>query len=348
MHNVFLLSSKRDPAARTWDIHAEAGDSFPGAVDFARVMAILDAAIGPRGLTFLATDDVGRIPVDGDDVVVFVHEDEWCRVPAYANRVRAVFKTFGSMLKWAANPFTEPSARSLLSSIQDVRTEIARIPSYLYAARGDRTFDLPLGYCRQLDRIATPINDRRYDIYFGGTVKSQRAFKQPWLAAIDTPKNQSRSLMLASLERLRDAHPELKIESSITQTFHDLPSAQIEHYSETMLATKICLVPRGSNLETWRYFEGLRYGCAIVAERLPSRWYYDGAPIERVESWDELEEVVLRLLRDPAALQRRQDESLAWWRDVCSEPTIARHIARCLFEGSDASKPRSFVVRRTT
>ena len=346
MQNTFLLSSKRDPSARTWDLQAEAGDSFPGALYFARIMVLLDAAIGRRNLTFIATDDVNKIPIIGDHVVAFVHEDEWCRLPAYANRVRAVFKTFGSRLQWAANPLMEPSVRSLLSSVQDIRTEIARIPTHFYSARGARAYDLPLGYCRQLDREPTPINDRRYDVYFGGTVKSQRMFKQGWGAFLDTPKNRARSSMLAHLEQVKNDHPELTIESSVTNTFHDLAMSQIEHYSETMLATKICLVPRGSNLETWRLFEGLRYGCAVVAERLPSRWYYDGAPIERVQAWDELEAVLLKLLSDPAELQQRQNDSLAWWRYVCSEPVVARHIQRCLFEGRGTKLPRTFTVTR--
>lgn len=90
---------------------------------------------------------------------------------------------------------------------------------------------------------------------------------------------------------------------------------------------RICLAPRGTNAETYRFFEGLRYGCVVVTERLPPTGFYAGAPAIVVDRWRELPDLLESLLDAPAELRRRHRRSLAWWRDRCSEAATGALMA---------------------
>ena len=92
------------------------------------------------------------------------------------------------------------------------------------------------------------------------------------------------------------------------------------------METKICLVPRGTSFETFRFFEALRYGCVVVTEALPSRWFYKGAPVIQITDWSELEKILEKLLSDKQVLQEKHQESLNWWHKKCSEETVGAYI----------------------
>jgi len=103
-----------------------------------------------------------------------------------------------------------------------------------------------------------------------------------------------------------------------------------ETYSAHMMNTKICLVPRGTSPETFRFFEALRYGCIPVTEVLPSRWFYDGAPALIVDDWSELGDLVTDLLTTPERLEELHADALDWWHRVCSEAAVGRYVADIL------------------
>jgi hypothetical protein len=50
----------------------------------------------------------------------------------------------------------------------------------------------------------------------------------------------------------------------------------------------------------------------------------------RLGSWSELERVVAPVLDDPREMARLHAESLAWWRDRCSEQAVGRFLAERL------------------
>lgn len=89
--------------------------------------------------------------------------------------------------------------------------------------------------------------------------------------------------------------------------------------------TKICLVPRGSYFETFRFFEALRYGCIVIAEKLPSHWFYDGSPAIQVADWSELDDVI-ELIENNSLLELHQ-KSLDWWNTLCSETAVGKYMA---------------------
>jgi hypothetical protein len=71
----------------------------------------------------------------------------------------------------------------------------------------------------------------------------------------------------------------------------------------------------------------MRYGCVIIVESLPSRWFYNGAPIVQIGSWQNLEPVLTRLLNDLELLQTLHQQTLDWWETKCSEKAVGRYIA---------------------
>jgi hypothetical protein len=94
-----------------------------------------------------------------------------------------------------------------------------------------------------------------------------------------------------------------------------------------MMDSKICLAPRGNIVDTWRFFEGLKSGCLVISERLPDQYYYRGAPVIEIDSWDELEKTITPLLDNDAALQQWSNRSLEFWKNVCGEEAIGRRVA---------------------
>lgn len=96
---------------------------------------------------------------------------------------------------------------------------------------------------------------------------------------------------------------------------------------------KVCLAPRGGSVETYRYFEALRYGCVVITEPLPPTWFYRGSPAVVVKRWRQLPAVLASLLDDPAGLAQRHRASLAWWRDRCSEDALAAYLTDELRQG---------------
>jgi len=143
--------------------------------------------------------------------------------------------------------------------------------------------------------------------------------------------------MIQAVERLTKQHPTLNIRIHTNDQFvlnaleygltepGEVLDAQA--YSKTLMDSKICLVPRGTSSETFRFFEGLRYGCVLITERLPSRRFYNNAPIIQVDDWNVLPNIVPTLLADEDRMRRLHRSTLGWWKNVCSENQLGKFIA---------------------
>ena len=95
--------------------------------------------------------------------------------------------------------------------------------------------------------------------------------------------------------------------------------------------SRICLAPRGNSAETFRVLEGLRCGCVVVGDRLPPLLVLRGqpraaaGPLERARAGGHA-----RPRRPGREMARLHAESLAWWRDRCSEQAVGRFLAERL------------------
>jgi hypothetical protein len=103
-----------------------------------------------------------------------------------------------------------------------------------------------------------------------------------------------------------------------------------DRYTEIMADTKIALAPRGSSVETYRFFEAMRQGCVVICDRLPPHWFYVGCPAIQIDDWSNLEAEVNALSADPERLTDLHRRSLAWWDEKLSERAVAQVIATCL------------------
>jgi hypothetical protein len=141
-----------------------------------------------------------------------------------------------------------------------------------------------------------------------------------------TPKQIARAEMLAAIEVYRAAHPAARIDVRLTSDYWTSIHDDSEAYSRALMNSRICLAPRGANVETFRVFEGLRYGCVVVCEPLPDTWYYRGAPIVQLRRWRDLGGALDDLLADPAGLEQRHRAALDFWQERCSEVAVADFI----------------------
>jgi hypothetical protein len=348
MHNKYYicLSHREDPIP--WDLNDPTVRDAPEY--FRRILQIVDAEMGPRGLTFYLTWKLDELPRTGDNVVALVMGDEWSRIPDYAHKVLALFKCYGTRPSPGFRPSFPPTRLDALLCLKYVRTAAHYVPGLARAAAGafrrlrsnrprPPILALPLGYGNQLDLPVRPIHDRPHDLFFAGSVEHgsySPLSPQYWM---QSPKEVSRAAMLEAVEEIQQTRPEVNVELSLTSTFalnalywnantEDILDA--EAYSQRMMNTKICLVPRGTSPETYRYFEALRYGCVLITERLPSRWFYDGSPAIQLDDWRDLPATVDALLADSALLERKQNEALDWWSSRCAPDAVAARMMALL------------------
>lgn len=306
-----------------------------------KILQAMEKSLRINGLVFYVTwDEIDELPSYGENVVAVVLGDEWYRIPKYAHKVGAVFKCIGTHPILGCNPLLKPSHLNLLTLIQYLRILLVRMPGVinyqfhrfkswlLNTEKIAPIYEIPLGYNNSEDLPIKDIQDRLYDTYFSGSVV-HRSYPiwslKYWLG---TPKTLARQLMMLSVKKIKEKYPDWKVELSITDGYHGRSSEVASSYSETMMNTKICLVPRGTSFETTRFFEAMKYGCIVVTEALPSRWYLDGSPAIQINDWRELETLMEKLIDNQELMQEIHQESLNWWQNKCSETVVGDYMAR--------------------
>jgi hypothetical protein len=343
-NHYYLLRKEQEPIL--WDINdlspRPEPDLFWMQSDFCgRILQILEQRLGPRELTFYITfDEVKALPSYGSSVVVIITGDEACHIPLYAHKVLAVFKPYGTDLFLGPNPFRYPSYQNWMNCIQFLKNWVRRISGmlndwmYNFGRHRRHVFPIPLGYYKQLELPIRPFTSRSCDIFFAGSVhndtypqKSLKSWMMSWLKA---PKTLSRQQMVLQVNLAQRNHPEWKLELVLTSGFFSTPTNDASHYSRQLMNAKICLDPRGTSFETYRFFEAMRYGCIVISESLPSRWFYDGSPAIIIEDWRNLEQVLAELLNHPELMLQKHLESLRWWEEKCSPQAAAKYIVRQL------------------
>ena len=166
------------------------------------------------------------------------------------------------------------------------------------------------------------MSERATDVFFAGSVEHEASARY----RLGSPKTRSRREMVAAVESLAAHRPGLRTDIRLTSGFTSSEGAA-EGYSQALMDSRICLAPRGNSAETFRVLGGLRYGCVVVGERLPPFWFYENSPVIQLRTWSELESAVTSVLDDPERLARLHADSLAWWRDRCSEQAVGRFLA---------------------
>jgi hypothetical protein len=307
---------------------------------FGRALEAMDRELRIDGLTFYLTFDPERLPSYGDDVVAVLIGDEWALVPDYITRVRAVFRNLCARPNLGCNPLAWPSAATFASLLPAARTawrgapgRLARARAELAAARGKGPrpapqIVVPVGTYNLADLPVVPLGQRRFDLFFAGSVVHEPD-RTARLKARVMPKNLSREAMLRNVERLT-RNSGVTADIRITEGYQQSVAADPLDYSRAFMDCRLALVPRGAVVETHRFFQALKYGCIVVTDAIAPTWFHEQAPMVRLRHWDELEEAVLPLLADRERLEALHRQSLAWWESACSEAAVGRLMARTL------------------
>jgi hypothetical protein len=296
------------------------------------------------GLTFYVTRDVNFLPSYGSDVVAILVGDEWCRIPGYCHKVKAVFKCYGTKPVIGYYPFHQPILLSTMALIQFVRVLLIRLPGVLnhlfYRVKNIEehnfkslpVYEIPLGFYKQEDLPIKDFLSRDYDTYFRGSmINHKKVGSLLSRFSLKSPKNLSRDRMIEKLMLLKNKSPDINIELSLIDKFlHGQSKISSDSYSLDMMNTKICLAPRGTSFETFRFFEGLRYGCIVVTETLPKHWFYEGSPAIEIKDWSQLDDILIELISSKEAMLERHQASLNWWNSKCSEYAVGDYMAEKL------------------
>jgi hypothetical protein len=345
LHNRYFVCPQNNAAAVPWDPFTFPSADMGAFVEsgyLAETFRALEITAAVRGRTFYVTWNVDVLPSYGDDVIVFLMGDEWCRMPAYGERVGALFRQYGP------NPTLVTAGLSMLTPLlvlQYLRAGTIGLPRRLKYApphagvRSSRAraaqHVIPLGYGNQPDMAVTPMRDRTVDVFFSGSITNTAP---PLLSVrrwLPSPKRAARQRMLAAARQLDAQRRDLRIvldsrTAYVPNGFADGDGEEKVSYSATMMQAKICLVPRGSSPDTMRLFEAMRYGCVVIADRLPPAWFYRGAPVITVDRWTSLGAIVDDLLNDEARLVDLHRAALRYWHERCSGAALASYVSAVL------------------
>lgn len=331
-----------DREARAWDPYSDAEPPLADCTYFGGVLRELERHWTGPALTVYMTKDTEWLPSYGENVVVILLNEEWFRLPAYNARVLATLRTLPGRPWFPWSTLVPPTALGAFALANYLRVLLERARSERHGrrtaraqgwppARSDNVLDVPLGYFRQPEKPIKPYAERGIDVYFGGSLLHDLDRKERWkqLAKrlVGNPKQLYRQSMLTELERFRRLHPEVRANVTVSGEFRALAPAQVTDYAEAMMDARIALVPRGTAAESYRLFEAWRYGCIVLCEQLPPRPFLQGSPAIVLSSWRELVPVLSELLADPRRQLALHEASLAWWREVCSEPAVGQHLA---------------------
>lgn len=296
---------------------------------FGRVLGQLEPQIKDMGLTvYITAWTVHELPSYGPNVVSCILQDEWGREPKYRDKVGIVFKTCGTFPynreSYCHGGFSDCVSNFLGQSKAFTKDGNGRLTTLTSRLKGEKiapVYKIPLGYYARENVEYIPIEERENDLYFAGSIqhKNQQRLKRP--------KELARDRMTSALAALAESNPEIKIKTKVTGGFGDSIKTDNQSYLQNMMNTKICPIPRGANLETFRFYEAIKSGCIPIGEAFPKAWYYNDAPIIRLKHWSDMKTVVPELLNDKDRLQDMHQKVLKWWEEICSEKPLADHLA---------------------
>lgn len=305
-----------------------------------RVLGEMEGHLRDQDLHCYLTWDSQSLPEYGSHVIAILVGEECGLIPRYARHVRMVGRVLSQYPYLGVRRFIPVTFLKVLLVLKFARNWFRHVISWIRFRYTPSTWPtrvletphiihLPWGSADLVDMPMKPVDSRLNAYFFSGGINTgtEGSFRK-WLG---TPKVLARKSMINAIRMIEQNHPSLSGGTdrlAIHQATSDLRDA--EEYAQRLMDSKVCLAPRGTTADTWRLFEGIKSGCIVISNLLPNEWYYHQAPVIQIEDWNELEDILVPLLKDDAALNRLQMETLTYWNEVCGEKAVGRYIARQL------------------
>lgn len=195
------------------------------------------------------------------------------------------------------------------------------------------------------------ITDRKYDIFYSGNINNNRLdfYKallhyQPhnlkwriakFLIYILKQSNKYECLRNLSLKvkgtlfrincnKFDNIFPNSYIR--FTRAFQ--AGLNINEYAQMLADSKIILSPKGFfNTECFRLYEALRQGCIVITEAQPKNSkFYDNKYYIEVEDWNNIGEIITKLLQDKSKLQSMSDMGVKYYNEHLSPKGAAHYV----------------------
>lgn len=285
------------------------------------------------GLTFYLSEvSPKELPTYGKDVVLVLIADEHYRYREYWPDLLAVIRTYPTWPKYL-DGFPRSWSR-WMSLTHFVYKWIGSFASFARAILKRKDLAMlhvsklhlhtPLGSFHRFCPSVKPIQDRSLEWAFLGSVEYNDKKRKNLHSILQPPKLASRCRMLQVLSGYKKKRPS----RSLLQTTGDFDESVCEasRYIQALENCKISICPRGSNPETYRFFESCAAGCVVICEPLPDAWFYRNNPAITIRDWKKLPEILDSLLADPQRLQRISMETRAFWLKQLSEKAVADKV----------------------
>ena len=317
---------------------SEVDSGKPDSLGFARdfhlsVLSSLDESRVNNLHFYICLHPPVSLPRLGTDVVLVILGDEYHISLPYFKSVLAVLRCYGSRPKYLDG--LPNRSLSFLALLQFAHKSISHwkqlLGSRLRQSRVAKlsrvpTLHIPLGCFSEYQPYGEDFATREIDFAFLGSVgtSGEDHGRLSLRAILPPPKIQARREMIQSLTKVIKGGKWNGVLQKTT-TFADSTSKLLA-YNSTMAKTKISVCPRGSNYETYRFYESCRSGCVIICEPLPDVWFYKGHPGIVIKDWTMLPQILDSLLSDPARLETFARASRAFWDETLNKSFIARRL----------------------
>ncbi len=335
----FIVEPNASP--REWDPQHPGPELPRDCLYFGKALVEMERHLPEEEIRCYLTWDNDSLPELGPHVVAILIGEEWGMIPRYARHVRLVARVmsrrpFLGVLRWL--PLTR---LKVMLAAKHLRNWLFHLRSWLRYQFPPSSWPpkvhsranivhLPWGSASLVEVPLKGMLDRTQNYYFSGGIALGSDFG--YRKVMSSPKIVARQALVDAVAAIEKKHPHFI--SGQTMMVHKQTStgelSDIRDYAERLMDSKVCLAPRGSVADTWRFFEGLKSGCAVITNPMPDEWYYRGAPVIQIESWAGLEAVLLPLLSNEARLEEAHAQSLRYWDQVCGEKALGRYLAQAI------------------
>ena len=256
------------------------------------------------------------------DYMFIVHDDNTCDIPKSSKMINHPKK----VLIWGSN-------EDIISPMHKLENDYLHIFSNYYWDTENVT-SIPLGYHGSVEMHPTiPMEERLYNMNFVGCLNRNR------LKLISSMSKVKDWIIVLGLLAFRKNG--LGVLNHLIKCFRNRDHFIFNHsfnvgvdknlYNLNLSSSKIALCPRGwNNVETFRLYEAMRYGCVVMSEKLPNRSYYSGIPIVEVSDWNLVLSLGDALIEDKDRLKELGEASRRWYEEKLSPRATAEIIANKL------------------